>query len=982
MSSKNGTKKKNNKSEQRTKQLGSKEHKHAKNDVTSSSHSSELLHFEQADIMESSKSSSSFLLVSSLEQEPSIADESLRTDSPLISDVSTFSANHNDNDDASNDVGIRELWTSKSSQSFISPRDEGRRTSTDPVVQNHQRQSDGAEECFLPRRQGKDTETIQLQCDEEEKNDDLSPEAFNPDSLRLLSRELSKTLLRRNSDCHYDSFISTYLTSREAWLHTWPLVLKRIPRDAALELGSHMMMIVTGLELLVHVVQEFCQKKQTNESKNILLGAALLENHVVRTKQIEKLLSSSLNDSDYQKGLQVQTPRNLMRLLLNEWVQIVMESQLRRTVLAQEAMLAAYGLVSYITDVNSTFEALLQVHEQWLLSYVGTTRDSWRRQSTLSVVQDWKLCSASRTSDAEMTCVDGVAVPGYSDDINFGGLRHTLVDTTKLDEGTMLLILTGAKSLPSATRRRILRGTLAALGQDKTLWRPEFIRVAISNLLVILMLDDNAESATLCSSLLIILLLASPTEHLHDHIAMIVDSLEEQPDKAVRIGHPWSKSLLECPLVDMDRFATVLEAVCSMMFSTPDQIAPLALFGSLVDSKEDALDRSREGVFRVLTVCSRHLDATSNGVDMYQRLAPLLLIRRLPSSYFTSIWNQQEPLSDEHQRVFTIIGSQLSKVLRAHASTHVSPSERKLAAEIVGRCLPLELDVSYSAFHLIVLPAFRNVATSITTCDVDIGQSIKDEYRPAKIALYAACCRVPLIANNAPGAMLAVASFALWLIAQQPRSETDEVIECHQGSIEFFVACLTNDVTPIAVGLRQIVSGHGEAVSWLDVSLFGVSLSAEDLDSPSVKLFIWNAYLLVSQCTTGVSWAKKTASWVLNALDESLASSKVAPGHSSAPLQILFVLVQRNKSLDIIQPKQVPKVNRCIRACLTRGAKDDWLAALKLFMSILVALETSTLKCRYQDLVGDAEAEETLALVARIAQGDDPEFRDLAKHLF
>lgn len=973
LSAKNESKKKDNGRvpQSKLRQTGI-ERNHA-NAVASPSHSSELLDFEKFDEVERRKPSSSFLLVQSPEPESSIPTEPSALQSQ---DVDAFSADH---DDTQSGFSIREVWTSKSSPSSTSHVGEGRLTASVPLVQKDSQFDNGNDEVCLPRPQRNDTDPMTFQKNEDDENKDLLPSPCNPDSLRLLSRELNKTLLRRNSNACYDSFVSTYLTSPDAWLYAWPLVLKRIPRDAALELGVRMAM--TGLEFFVQVVQQHNLKKETNESKAILLGAAQLQSHLVRTKQLDKLLSSSPNDSDHGKGAQEQVSENLMRLLLVEWVQIVLESQSRRTVLAQEAMLSAYGILSYDIDVNS-FEDLLRVHEQWLLSYAGTKRDSWRRQCTLLIIQDWKVTATLLTGNAETLCEEIVAVAGNNDDIKFGGLRHTLIDTLKIDATTILAMLAGAKNSPPATRRSILRGVLAVLGQDKTLWRPDFIHDAISSLLVLLLLDDMKEPDLLCASLLCILLLVSPLEHLNGHVTIIIAALTEQPGKAARIGRPWSDSLLQSTLVDVERYAQVLESVCTQMFSAPDQMAPLVLFGSLVDSKVDASDRISKGVFSVLEVCSRQLEETQNVDDTYRRLAPLLLIRRVPSTLYTSMWMQRQPLPDEHQRVFTVIGIQLSKLLRGGISSLVSPTEQQLAADFVGRCLPFDLDVPYSSFTLVLLPAFRNVAVAIKADDDRVVPSINDAYRPAKIALYVACCQVPLIANEASSGMLAVASFALWLLVQQPRSDADEFINCHLASLEFVAACLRCNVTPITAGLCQIISGQGESLNWLDVSRFGVSLRTEDLKSDTVKLYIWNAYLLESQNTSDVSWAKETAAWILDFLEASLAASPVVPVHIPAALHILFVLITRNKSVDIIPLKDIPKLNRCIRSCLERGVKDNQLAALKLFMSFLVALESGAYESNYQDLVMDADADETLTLVARIAQGDDAEFQGLAKHLF
>jgi hypothetical protein len=99
-----------------------------------------------------------------------------------------------------------------------------------------------------------------------------------------------------------------------------------------------------------------------------------------------------------------------------------------------------------------------------------------------------------------------------------------------------------------------------------------------------------------------------------------------------------------------------------------------------------------------------------------------------------------------------------------------------------------------------------------------------DIYRPAKIALYAACCHIPLtMATTAatrsdapvPPAILAVASFALWLL--QPHNDDEELIECQRGCIEFFAACLTTDWHPtIAKGLQNLLTrnDYRESMGW------------------------------------------------------------------------------------------------------------------------------------------------------------------------
>ncbi len=502
--------------------------------------------------------------------------------------------------------------------------------------------------------------------------------------------------------------------------------------------------------------------------------------------------------------------------------------------------------------------------------------------------------------------------------------------------------------------------------------------------------SSEDDSDQLCTPLLIILLEASLPEHLDIHITMIVDALREQPDKAPRIGLPWSTMLWESQLVAYDRYASVLDSVCRTMFAAPDQVAPLSLFGSLVDGKCHSGDRIRSGVANVLKSCSMQLEQGKHK-DMYQRLAPLLLIRRIPSSVYMSIWEHDEPLSAELQNMITILATQLANILN-ETSTDVSPPERKLVAEIVGRCLPLDVTSPYSAFTIVLRPAFQNLIRAIQSGNTtNIGNDI---YRPAKIALYAACCHIPLTMTTTaatrsdapvPPAILAVASFALWLL--QPHNDDEELIECQRGCIEFFAACLTTDWHPtIAEGLQNLLTRNDnrESMGWSHSSnlaqIYGIPSSSDGRleSSPSVKTCIWNAYLLVSQRSppdTLKMWATSTAPWILDWIDqhcsypEELTEDDMVTG---CALQVLFVLVTRTKSLDCVN-NDLQRVNRCIRRCLSR--KDARLSSLKLLLAI-IAVDVD----RYQKGLGKDEAEQTLALVASVGQ-DDAEFCQLAKHL-
>jgi hypothetical protein len=489
--------------------------------------------------------------------------------------------------------------------------------------------------------------------------------------------------------------------------------LKRIPKDSQ-ELGTFMLLLhkSTGqsqqqqhtdepneqqqlqsspLSTLIHVVLE--SKNQTREDKTVLLGAALLLNHVMKTNQFFQQTDDIDNNNKNQDKQQVLLP------LLLHWVKIVQESQQCRTVLAREAILTAYGLLSHHND-DASFQTLLQVHEQWLCSTATITtktikRDSWRRQCTLTLIRDWKTImkacptrrnnngtgSKSSKSQLEMSLYVGITIAvGGMTIQNLGGIYQTLFDTPKLSVDTILLLLMEAKVSHSDRRRSIVRGILAVLSHDKAMWQqPESMNQAISELLSMLLpaaaecTSSEDDSDQLCTSLLIILLEASLPEQLDIHITMIVDAVREQPDKAPRIGLPWSTLLWESQLVAYDRYASVLDSVCRTMFAAPDQVAPLSLFGSLVDGKCHSGDRVCSGVAIVLKVLLEaagtrqtqgHVPTT--GSTSFDTGASRLGLH----SRYGSVINRYLP---NYKNMITILATQLANILNETSDRRVSP---------------------------------------------------------------------------------------------------------------------------------------------------------------------------------------------------------------------------------------------------------------------------------------------------------------------
>jgi hypothetical protein len=780
-------------------------------------------------------------------------------------------------------------------------------------------------------------------------NEFHEPSRPSQDDYRLISRELRKVLLRRNQK-QYSAFVETLLTQSEHWLFTWPIVLQQVPRDsAALELASFMVQTnikaYQGYETFVKTVEH--TSSESNQ-RTILLGAAMLTRYILNTDSGTIWLTSLLQSDVMQERSQV---------LISAFIQIVKDSEFR-SVIAQEAMITTYGLLSTLLSCNSNFreilETLLQIHEKWLS--VGIKKQSWRHLCTLEVLRDWKQV----IDDDRAHLFHGVSITGHLE--NFGGLRQTLFEKRKMDVDDIAAIMKHFETANSEQQENLVRGILAILGQDKSVWKsPCFFQKLVDQLLP-LILDAKSEPKGLIIKFLIILLQASPADHISSLVTSIVNSLTGKSEYAKRVGHDWRKSLLESSLVHDSRYTSVLNSICTVMFSYPEEVAPLALIGTLLDGTELSLNRIYPGVLSIAQVCSFQLRKISVQSNTYQRLAPLLLLRRIPSKLFQSLWRQKGALTSEIEHILSDLASQFLSIFQSNDS---SPSERKIAAEIVGRSLPLDMEDPNTIFHKILYPVFRDLADQLQEHETE--NQVITNYRPCKIALYSACCHVsrPIEDMNSP-AVMSIAGFALWLLIQHPSSHNDGLADCQLGCMEFLSSCLSNNAATMQIQFQQILLHEVDANKMFNVGIYGITLS----NSTELTKIIWTIFLTVSQRKPEImQWASDTSPWVMKWLSNHDTST-----YTVYALQILVVLVTRTKSLECMK-NEVTNIHPIIRTFLQHPMKESRLMALRLLMAILlIGLEDK----HYASSLFGTEAEETLELLSRMNEHQDEEFQALS----
>ena len=439
----------------------------------------------------------------------------------------------------------------------------------------------------------------------------------------------------------------------------------------------------------------------------------------------------------------------------------------------------------------------------------------------------------------------------------------------------------------------------------------------------------------------------------------------------------WRRSLLETSSAgNNDGFGNVLISLSNAFFDAPSSLATLTMFGVFVGesfeshsvNQRDAI-RIMEAMCRLIELCVEKLRADSLAPkDVFSCLSPLLLLRRVPAAYFQiasshssrmhrgNYYTQLSYLTD-FLAVRLDLGSHETETGFSRSSSF-SAEERRLAAELVGRCLPFAATMgdgndfsSCTVFSRICTPAFKGALIATET-----NASSPDErilaIKRARAALFATCHHIPSVSDDVlfdDDCYRLTASFAFSVLQIDVEAKgldpelSDSVIKLQTGCIEFFAICIEKTLreqardhsdgakvvselppprTPCAAqhgyssknslgNICRVVIALLQAEIPLDNWVFSAEQHflqrASTRDKKiltSARICLWNAFVLVSQrCNNDngqlTRFAKVTVPWVMKWCFEGEVG--VDPRHPlclAAALQVLFLLITRTKSLS------------------------------------------------------------------------------------
>ena len=276
--------------------------------------------------------------------------------------------------------------------------------------------------------------------------------------------------------------------------------------------------------------------------------------------------------------------------------------------------------------------------------------------------------------------------------------------------------------------------------------------------------------------------------------------------KCIAHAGKWRRSLLSNN-ISVYHYSIVVEAVARSMFRTPSLSAPLSLFGEILGDGSDVLcyehhddiERCRKllrvaqttielGLQELVRTASLAPGNRNEKELLYVKLSPILMLRRVPQNYF-KLLHKRIDIAVDKEIVLQLkqLGDELIARLNFQKDS-VTPEEKRLCAELVGRVLPFYLHKSsrkhgesavvISSFDRMFMPAFSKMLRLMSANSTPVEQSqsgntrkneIDDALRESRTVLYAACHHVHLIDDTDPGAaLLATVAFAVYVISLRP----------------------------------------------------------------------------------------------------------------------------------------------------------------------------------------------------------------------
>lgn len=421
------------------------------------------------------------------------------------------------------------------------------------------------------------------------------------------------------------------------------------------------------------------------------------------------------------------------------------------------------------------------------------------------------------------------------------------------------------------------------------------------------------------------------------------------------VGRAWKEGLVSAlqasPSPSLLR--TTFVETSAEFLSQPSESLLLTLFGAFAghdaDFERSLLAEQRLAILDILHLSLVSLSETTRSFDpskhsIFHRLAPLLLMRRMPFSLLRLAIQDSPSSSMCSVALMSSLGLELARRLDINADettlqqSWLTPEERNVAAEIAGRLLPCGTSVwigdkkstitkECTLFQLVCCPAFTNLkACLLGECETT---ALKKSVRSARAALFVACNALQFADGKDEGScVLYVARFALHCLSIETNIQAPDVVEdfiqLQTGCVEFFALCLqlsfgkqillvssgklcsVQYATTQVYDATKIILTTGKVSSeWSITSSAAVHQNTAQATGNNVnniaQVSLWRALVAASQRSEPDAASKELLPWVVAWLTESDTDHcRVQPFCVAAAMQTVLVLLLKAKTTNYL----------------------------------------------------------------------------------
>lgn len=430
-------------------------------------------------------------------------------------------------------------------------------------------------------------------------------------------------------------------------------------------------------------------------------------------------------------------------------------------------------------------------------------------------------------------------------------------------------------------------------------------------------------------------------------------------DKSMKFIEKWSKSLVKSDNCGDESFSSIVAACGRAMFQDPSNSLILTLFGTIMDGSirvdgNNARKRVALAVINIVHLCTLKieqydvLDAESDESNLFHRLSPLLLLRRMSHVQFGIADSHG---SEEGRKAMMSLARVLAKNLglstKHSNSQKLSKEERKLSADIAAVCLPFSNpetrhgDTFSSGFLF-----FCKDILSATLHPLKNKRLSSIDFKGVKIALYIACHAVQVAPDTFGRTELHFLSkFVLQILnidsAILSEDIDEPIVELQACCIEFLSTCICAIYSFPKDNHQHEVQGNLIEVIPIDRDVTHEKFTSSNADSIYKDLCIFQNDILAlingrhdltQKNLAEISLSVSARICLLNALTIScrMCSSESLPELSKtiAP-SILAWLTSGEIGDDIRHPLCVASAMQSILHCLQRSKSFDCLEACK-----------------------------------------------------